>query len=223
MALGRDGAAAGPRALAVRDVLPEGRRARDGRLVDLLMLPDVVYGSVTGHGADLGALGRARAVAGVLLDVVLDQGVRRPAIDRDEDGTSGSAGGAAEGDVSAVRLISTDCTSLSLPRTSTPGAKESSHEICLPARAGAPALADHEVSGTGERDRVSVARGREVDGPARHVVLVVVLATGEVLAANLEVRAIGPGCRGGKSPSERRDGNDEFGKAEHFGCTRFDL
>lgn len=222
MALGRDGAAAGPRALAVRDVLPEGGRAGDGRLVDLLVLPDVVRGAVANHGADLGALGRARAVVGVLLDVVLDQGVRRPPIDGHEDGSSGGAGGAAEGDVPALQFVSTYRTSLSSPRSSGPGAKHSFCEICLPGGAGAPALADHEVAGPGERDGVSVARGGKVDGAAGHVVLVVVLAAGEAVAAKLEVRAVRPSCRGGKCPSERRDGNEEFGEAEHFGCMRFE-
>lgn len=103
MALCRDGAAAGPRALAIRDVLPKGGRTGDGRLVDLLVLPDVVGGPVASHAADLGALSRACAVARVLLNVVLNQGVCRPPIDRDQDGAGGGAGGAAEGDVSTGR------------------------------------------------------------------------------------------------------------------------
>lgn len=106
VALGVDGAAAGPRAAAVRDVLPERGGAGNGRLVDLLVLPDVVGGPVAIHGADLGALSRARAVVGVLLDVVLDQGVRRPPVDGNEDGARGGACGAAEGDVPAKRLVS---------------------------------------------------------------------------------------------------------------------
>jgi hypothetical protein len=85
VALGVDAAAAGPRAAAVRDVLPEGGGAGDGGLVDLLVLPDVVGGAVAVDGADLLALGGARAVVGVLLDVVLDQGVLRPPVDGDED------------------------------------------------------------------------------------------------------------------------------------------
>ena len=42
-----DGTAAGPLADAVGDVLPEGGRTRDGGLVDLLVLPDLVGTSVT--------------------------------------------------------------------------------------------------------------------------------------------------------------------------------
>lgn len=91
-------------------------------------------------------------------------------------------------------------------------------EQCLPGGAGAPALANDEVSGTGERDGVPVARRRKVDRAASHVVLVVVLATGEVLAAKLEVRAVRPSCRSGKRSSDSRDNGDELGKGVHFGC-----
>jgi hypothetical protein len=83
VALGGDGAAAGPLALPVADVLGEGGSADDGRLVDLGVLPDVVDGAVAGDSAHLLSLSRARAVAGVLLDVVLDQGVLGPAVDGD--------------------------------------------------------------------------------------------------------------------------------------------
>jgi hypothetical protein len=72
VALGGDGSAAGPLLLPVADVLPEGRRALDRGLVDLLVLPDVVDGAVTGDSADLLALSRAGAVARVLLHVVLN-------------------------------------------------------------------------------------------------------------------------------------------------------
>lgn len=91
---GGDGAAAGPLVLAVGDVLPEGGSALDRGLVDLLVLPDVVGGAVAGDGADLLALRAAGAVGGVLLHVVLDQGVGGPSVDGDEDGACGGAGGA---------------------------------------------------------------------------------------------------------------------------------
>lgn len=127
VALCRDGTAARSRSAAVRDVLPEGGSAGDGRLVDLLVLPDVVGRPVAVYGADLGALSRARAVVGVLLDVVLDQGVRRPPVDRDKDCACGSACGAAEGDVPAGRvalaLIPPSSPKFTLGRPPRPGAE----------------------------------------------------------------------------------------------------
>ena len=98
MALGGDGAAAGPLVLAVGDVLGEGGGANNGRLVDLGVLPDVVDGAVAGDRTHLCALGRAGAVAGVLLDVVLDEGVGAPAVDGDEDGAGLGLSGALEAD-----------------------------------------------------------------------------------------------------------------------------
>jgi hypothetical protein len=83
VALGGDGTAAGPLALPVADVLREGGSADNGRLVGLGVLPDVVDGAVAGDGTHLLALSRASAVAGVLLDVVLDEWVLGPAVDRD--------------------------------------------------------------------------------------------------------------------------------------------
>jgi len=97
-----DGAPVGPLVDAVRDVLPEGRGARDGRLVDLLVLPDLVGGAVGLEGAELLALGRALAVGGVLLNIVLDQRVAGPAVDGDEDCARGLGRAAGEGDVSAI-------------------------------------------------------------------------------------------------------------------------
>ena len=49
----RDGAAIGPLVDTVRNVLPESRRADDGGLVDLLMLPDLVRAPVAGESAEL--------------------------------------------------------------------------------------------------------------------------------------------------------------------------
>lgn len=78
----RNGPTAGPLVDAVRNVLPESRRASNRRLVGLLVLPDLVRASVGLEGAEILALGRSLAVGGVLLDVVLDQGVACPAVDR---------------------------------------------------------------------------------------------------------------------------------------------
>ena len=80
-----DGAAAGPRGHAVGDVLPEGGCPGDGRLVDLLMLPDIVRTSVALKSAELLALGRALAIVCILLNIVLDQGVSGPSVDGNED------------------------------------------------------------------------------------------------------------------------------------------
>ena len=49
----RHGAAPGPLVDAVGNVLPERRRAYDGRLVDLLVLPNLVRGPVALKGAEL--------------------------------------------------------------------------------------------------------------------------------------------------------------------------
>jgi hypothetical protein len=78
-----DAAAAGPLALPVADVLGECGSTDNRRLVNLGVLPDVVDGAVAGDGAHLLALSGARAVAGVLLDIVLNQGVLGPAVDGD--------------------------------------------------------------------------------------------------------------------------------------------
>jgi len=67
----------------VGDILPEGLRARNRRLADLLMLVDLVRAPVALDGAELLALGGALAVRGVLLDVVLDERVACPAVDGD--------------------------------------------------------------------------------------------------------------------------------------------
>lgn len=102
VARGGDGSAAGTLLLPVADVLPEGAGSLDGRLVDLLVLPDVVNGAVAGDGAHLLALRAAGAVGGVLLDVVLDQGVGGPAVDGDEDSAGLGGGGTLEVDLAKV-------------------------------------------------------------------------------------------------------------------------
>jgi hypothetical protein len=75
----RDGAAAARR-LANADVLHERLGARDRRLVDLLVLVDVVVRAVGLNRADEAEAGRRRRRV-VLHDVVLDERVRRPAVD----------------------------------------------------------------------------------------------------------------------------------------------
>jgi hypothetical protein len=81
-----DGATTWAWRVADRDVLPEGRGALDGWLVDLLMLPDGVGGSISSVASDLLALGSTLAVA-VLLDVVLNERVGGPAVDGNENGS----------------------------------------------------------------------------------------------------------------------------------------
>lgn len=102
MAAGGDRAAAGPLVLAVGDVLGEGAGAHNGRLVGLGVLPDVVVGAVAVDGAHLLALGGSGAVAGVLLDIVLDERVLGPAVDGDEDCAGAGRGGAGEVDLPVI-------------------------------------------------------------------------------------------------------------------------
>ncbi len=70
-----------------RQVLPEGRGALDGGLVDLLVLDDGVRAAVAGHRAHVLArvVGRADVV---IDDVVLDQRVGRPAVERQQVGAA---------------------------------------------------------------------------------------------------------------------------------------
>jgi len=100
VAAGSDGSAARPLVLPVADVLPERARALDGRLVHLLVLPDVVDRAVASNGANLLSLSGTSAIAGVFLDVVFDQGISRPAVDGDENGPRVSRSGTREVDFS---------------------------------------------------------------------------------------------------------------------------
>jgi len=92
MALRSNGSASWALVAAVADVLPESCGPGDGRLVDLLVLPDVVDGAVTGHAADLLALSRAGSVAGVFLDVVLNQRTGGPTVHGNKNGPGGGTG-----------------------------------------------------------------------------------------------------------------------------------
>src|SRR6185437_6978784 len=95
-----DGPAGGV-ALADGQVLLEGAAvAGNAGLVDLLVLVDVVRGAIAGHGAHEGAERRAAALV-VLDDVVLDQRVGRPAVQRRQRG----AGGGIEATAEVHRLI----------------------------------------------------------------------------------------------------------------------
>lgn len=85
-------------------VLPEGRGALDGRLVDALVLVDVVGRAVAVHGAQQG-VAAAGVVGEVLHDVVLDQRVRGPAIDTHVR-ISGRVVGAGESDGAEQRTVS---------------------------------------------------------------------------------------------------------------------
>jgi hypothetical protein len=104
VALGGDGTAAGPLVHTVADVLDEGGGTDDGGLVDLGVLPDVVDGAVTGDLAHLRALSGASAVAGVLLNVVLNKRVLGPSVDGDEDRAGRGGGGAGELDLPVSRV-----------------------------------------------------------------------------------------------------------------------
>ena len=105
MALGRHSSTPRPLSLSVADVLSEGGRADNRWLVDLCMLPDIVRRTIAGHSSHLGALRRASAVACVLLDVVLDQRVLRPAVYRHKDSPSGGSRSAIEVDVPMSRQV----------------------------------------------------------------------------------------------------------------------
>lgn len=81
MARGSNGTTSRAGSASVGDVLVEGGGASDRWLVDLLVLVDVVDRSIAGHCALEGALCRALAVTGVLLDVVLNERVAGPSVD----------------------------------------------------------------------------------------------------------------------------------------------
>src|SRR6202034_1963881 len=70
-------------------VLFEGRGPVDGGLVDLLVLVDVVRSAVAGDLAHVRAC-RVRRAGVVLLDVVLDERVGRPAVERYQRGARGA-------------------------------------------------------------------------------------------------------------------------------------
>jgi hypothetical protein len=205
VALGGDGTAAGSLLLPVADVLPEGGRALDRGLVDLLVLPDVVNGTVASDGADLLALSGAGTVAGEFLDVVLDQRVGGPAVDGDENGTRVGLGGTIELDVSVSRVSLQPFSASAL--------------FGIPGGSSPPALADYEVTGTGEGDRVSVVGGAELNISAGLVVLVVVLTTGQGgLGRELKVGSIGVGVsgRGSEGAGYGRQSDSEVGEGDHF-------
>lgn len=92
-----DGAAGAALALAHRDVLVEGGGALDGWLVDLLVLVDGVCRAIACECALHSALASA-ATRGAVLDVVLDQRVRAPAVEGDEGGAGGGGCRASVGD-----------------------------------------------------------------------------------------------------------------------------
>ena len=100
MTAGSDRSTARPLALPVANVLPERARALNGRLVHLLVLPDVVDGAVASNSANLLSLSGTSAIAGVFLDVVFDQRIGRPAVDRDKNSSSAGGSGTREVDFS---------------------------------------------------------------------------------------------------------------------------
>lgn len=104
MTAGSDRSTTRPLALPIADVLPERARALDGRLVHLLVLPDVVDRAVASNSANFLSLSGTGAIAGVFLDVVFDQRVGRPAVDRDKN--SSSTGGSGTREVNFSRSMS---------------------------------------------------------------------------------------------------------------------
>jgi hypothetical protein len=75
------------RRISYRDVLVEGGCTLDGWLIDTLVLPDGVARSIARDSTFLGT--KARSGAAVLDDVVLDQWVGSPSIDRKKTGSAG--------------------------------------------------------------------------------------------------------------------------------------
>jgi len=73
-----DSAAAAPRG-SDAEVLVEGRGSLDGRLVDLLVLPDGVCSAVTCESPLDGSL--LRRVLGIFHDVIFNKRIGGPAID----------------------------------------------------------------------------------------------------------------------------------------------
>jgi hypothetical protein len=82
-------------------------------------------------------------------------------------------------------------------------------------RALTPALAYDEVSSVGKVYAVAVAGGRVLNGARGLVVLVVVLAGSEALAAELKVRDIGSGCGVGRA-GDSGETEDKRAKSNHF-------
>ena len=81
---------AGTWGLTDGDILVEGGGTLDGWLVDLLVEPDVVDGSVRGDGSLVGASGLV--TSWVLHHVVLDEGVLAPSVDGKKTDTGGRKG-----------------------------------------------------------------------------------------------------------------------------------
>lgn len=87
-----------------RDVLVERRRADDGRLVDARVLPDGVARAVTGDAAfDRAARGKAIVV---FHDVILDEGVGAPAVDREQANAAADTKVATERDGAIALTVS---------------------------------------------------------------------------------------------------------------------
>lgn len=99
---------------------------------------------------------------------------------------------------------------------------ENHDRVSLPSSAGLPAFADDEVPCAGEGHRISTAGRREVDTAASLVVLVVVLAAGEVMGTNQEVGCVRTGRRCRKHGGDCGDGERQVVESDHHGaCMRF--
>lgn len=89
--LNRD-SAAGPCGASDGDVLVEGRRAHNGRLIDALVLPDGIGASVTGQRALLRAARRDSNVC--FHHIVFYKRIRCPSVDGKAAETAGNIEGA---------------------------------------------------------------------------------------------------------------------------------
>lgn len=89
-----------PGALADRDVLVEGGGAQNGRLVDLLVLPDIIGTAVTRHSAHVCAGSLVSVVN--LHDIVFHERVGAPAVHGKDTNARGHREGAAVGDGAGI-------------------------------------------------------------------------------------------------------------------------
>lgn len=197
--------------LTDRNVLPEGRRTLDRGLVDLLVLPDVVVGAVAVYGSNFLPLCGALAIA-VLLNIVLNERVGRPAVDGDENRAGGGRSGTREIDVSEhVR---------SLKYREDHGAAAIDKVMVLPGCSLAPTFSYNEVLRTRELNRVSISTRLEIDIATSLVVLGVILAASETCDSEFEVRSIRIriSCRGSKRSNGRKNNSKVF-EGNHDGGT----
>lgn len=194
-----------PGALADRDVLVEGRSTLNGRLVDLLVLPDIVSASVARHSA----LVRACSLVSVvnLHDVVFHQRVDAPSVHGKDTNTRGREG-AAIGDGASImvstinRILKIKRRQCSLGITWLPTKSHNKVPLCI--------VVDREGSGS------HVGRVLNI-GTAGDVVLVVVdrfsaanqVEQGDVLIRDVKRDWFCSRQSQGSSCNQSREGNED--------------